>query len=94
MAITLATPLMSAKLVATATLLPTSLKWVTMQAMTENTIVMPLPEMVCTALNMIHGKVISTLWLSRFTHVTEVVDGGTLAMVMVAKLMPTTQIVT
>ena len=88
MAITLATPLMSAKLVATATLLPTSLKWVTMQAMTENTIVMPLPEMVCTALNMIHGKVISTLWLSRFTHVTEVVDGGTLAMVVAVNPTP------
>ena len=93
MAITLATPLMSAKLVATATLLPTSLKWVTMQAMTENTIVMPLPEMVCTALNMIHGKVISTLWLSRFTHVTEVVDGGTLAMVVAVNPMPSMKMV-
>lgn len=88
MAITLATPLMSAKLVATATLLPTSLKWVTMQAMTENTIVMPLPEMVCTALNTILGKVTSTPWLSLYTLVMVVADGGTLAMVVAVNPTP------
>ena len=77
-------------------MLPISLKWVTMQAMTDNTMVMPFPEMDCFALNTIHiGRyIISILWLSRFTHVTGAVVGGTLAMAMVAKLIPTMQIVT
>ena len=79
---------MSVELVATATLPPTSHKWDTTLAMMENITVMPLPETVCTALNTILGKVTSTPWLSLYTLVMVVADGGTLAMVVAVNPTP------